>query len=132
METGRRGIRSTELARIAEALRLPLEYFLPTKNAHADPDPLTTIRSKRAAILRICRRHGAHSPRLFGSIARGQAEPESDIDFIVDMEQGRSLLDQAALLVDLRELLGRDVDVVTPEGLRHRIRERVLDEAIPL
>ncbi len=132
IETGRRGIGSAELARIAEALGLPFEHFFTKTPVDADPDPLKVIRSKRGAILSICRRHGAHSPRLFGSIARGQAMPESDIDFIVDMEQGRSLLDQAALLVELRELLGRNVDVVTAQGLRDRIRERVLDEAIPL
>lgn len=132
IETGRRGVGSAELARIAEALGLPFEHFFKEKPVNADPDPLTTIRSKRDTILRICRRHGAHSPRLFGSIARGQAMPESDVDFIVEMEHGRSLLDQAALLVELRELLGRDVDVVTTQGLRDRIRERVLNEAVPL
>lgn len=132
IETGRRGVGSAELARIAQALGLPFEHFFTEEPMDVDPDPLTTVRSKRAAILRICRRHGARSPRLFGSIARGQAMPESDVDFIVDMEEGRSLLDQAALLVELRELLGRDVDVVTAQGLRDRIRERVLNEAVPL
>lgn len=132
IETGRRRVGSAELARIAEALKLPFEHFFTEKPANADPDPLATVRSKRGAILRICRRHGAHSPRLFGSIARGQAAPDSDVDFIVEMEQGRSLLDQAALLVELRDLLGRDVDVVTVQGLRDRIRERVLNEAVPL
>jgi uncharacterized protein len=126
IETGRRGVGSTELVRIAEAL----EHFFAENGASADL--LRTIRSKRRAILRICRKHGAHSPRLFGSVARGQATPASDIDIVVDMEQGRSLLDQAALLVELRELLGRDVDVVTAQGLRDRIRERVLVEAVPL
>lgn len=130
IETGRRGVGSTELVRIAAALELTFEHFFTEKAANADP--LTAIRSKRRDILRICRKHGADSPRLFGSVARGQATPESDIDFIVNMEQGRSLLDQAALLVELRELLGRDVDVVTIQGLRDRIRERVLNEAVPL
>lgn len=132
IETGRRGVGSAELARIAEALGLPFEHFFTGKAANADPDPLATVRSKRGAILRICRRHGAHSPRLFGSIVRRQAVPESDVDFIVEMEQGRSLLDQAALLIELRELLGRNVHVVTTQGLRDRIRERVLNEAVPL
>lgn len=100
--------------------------------ARGDPDPLGSIRSQRAAILKICRRHGAHLPRLFGSIARGESTPESDIDLLVEMEAGRSLLDQAALLVELRDLLGRDVDVVTTDGLRNRIREQVMNEAIAL
>lgn len=69
---------------------------------------------------------------MFGSLARGEARPESDIDLLVRMERGRSLFDQAALLVELRDLLGRDVDVVTEEGLRGSIRERVLREAVPL
>lgn len=129
IETGRRGVGSSELARIAQALGLPIEQLFIDKAAE---DSMTTLTSRRAAILKICRRHGAHSPRLFGSIARGRAEPGSDVDLLVDMEPGRSLLDQAALLVELRDLLGRDVDVVTAQGLRDRIRARVLAEAISL
>lgn len=132
IETGRRRVGSMELARIAQTLRVPVEQFLTEDAPPTDPDPLTTIRSQRDAILRICRRHGARLPRLFGSIARGDATPESDIDVLIEMEPGRSLLDQAALLVELRELLGRDVDVVTTDGLRDRIRERVMNEAVPL
>lgn len=74
----------------------------------------------------------AGSLRFFGSLARGEARPDSDIDLLVRMERGRSLFDQAALLLELRDLLGRDVDVVTEEGLRGSIRERVLREAVPL
>jgi len=70
--------------------------------------------------------------RIFGSVARGEADSESDIDFLVNMEPGRSLLDLCGLLIDLEELLGRKVDVVTEKGLRDRIRERVLKEAIAL
>lgn len=133
IETGRRGVGSLELARIAETLRIPVERFLSRDDPPAaDPDPLATIRSQREAILEVCRKHGADRPRLFGSIARGDATPESDIDVLVRMDAGRSLLDQAALLVELRELLGRDVDVVTTDALRQRIRERVLDEAVAL
>lgn len=132
IETGRRRVSSIELARIAETLGVSLERLLTDDARPADPDPLATIRSQRAAILEICRTHGARLPRVFGSIARGEATPESDIDVLVDMEPGRSLLDQAALLVKLRELLGRDVDVVTSDALRGRIRERVLNDAIVL
>jgi predicted nucleotidyltransferase len=90
------------------------------------------ISEKRAAILEIAAQHGARNVRVFGSVARGEAGPESDIDFLVEMEPGRSLLDLGALLMDLQDLLGCNVDVVTETGLRARIRPRVLSEAIPV
>ncbi len=68
----------------------------------------------------------------FGSGARGEADAESDIDILVDMEPGRSLFDLGGLLIDLQELLGCKVDIVTERGLRERIRDRVLREAVPL
>jgi hypothetical protein len=70
--------------------------------------------------------------RVFGSVARGDADEASDIDFLVEMEPGRSLLDMGGLLMDLRDLLGRDVDVVSERGLNQRIRDRVLGEAVNL
>lgn len=90
------------------------------------------LQEKREEILRVAIKHGAYNVRIFGSAARGEAGPESDIDFMVEFEPGRSLLDHAALLLDLRQLLGREVDVVTERGLRPRIRDQVLNEAIPL
>ena len=63
-------------------------------------------------------------------MARGDARRDSDIDFLVDMEPGRSLFDLGGLLMDLQDLLGREVDVVTEKGLRERIRDRVLKEAM--
>ncbi len=90
------------------------------------------LRERRGDILRIAARHGAHNVRVFGSVARGDADAQSDIDFLVELEPGRSLFDHAALLVDLEELLGCKVDVATERGLRPRIRERVLEEAVPL
>ena len=90
------------------------------------------LQSNREEILRIAARYGAYNVRIFGSVARGEADSESDIDFLVNMEQGRSLLDLCGLLIDLEELLGRKVDVVTEKGLRDRIRERVLKEAVAL
>lgn len=90
------------------------------------------LRNKREEILRAALRHGARNLRVFGSVARGDADEASDVDLLVDMEQGRSLLDLGGLLHDLRELLGRPVDVVTEKGLKQRIRERVLREARPL
>ncbi|MEW6111805.1 MAG: nucleotidyltransferase family protein [Thermodesulfobacteriota bacterium] len=90
------------------------------------------LKKKRSEILRIAQRHGAHNVRVFGSVARGEADAESDIDLLVDMEPDRSLLDLGGLWHDLNTLLGVKVDVVTENGLRKRIRDRVMKEAIPL
>lgn len=90
------------------------------------------ILSKRQDILRLASRHGARNVRLFGSVARGQAGPQSDVDFLVDMEPGRTLLDLGGLLYDLRELLQRPVDVVTEKGLRDNLRPFVIKDAVPL
>lgn len=84
---------------------------------------------KRDEILALARLHGATHVRVFGSVARRDDDAESDIDFLVRLEPGRSLLDLGALLMDLQDLLACDVDVVTEAGLRERIRERVLSEA---
>lgn len=93
---------------------------------------LNIVRNHRDEILRLADRYGAYDVRVFGSAARGDADAESDIDFLVRLHEGRSLLDQGGLLMDLQELLGRRVDVVTEKGLRERIRRRVLTEAVAL
>ena len=90
------------------------------------------IKARREDILRTASQHGAYNVRVFGSVARGEADEQSDLDLLVDMEPGRSLFDLGGLLVDLEGLLGYSVDVVTEKGLRDRIRSRVLQEAIPL
>ncbi len=90
------------------------------------------LKDRREDILRIAAQHGAHNVRVFGSVARGEARPDSDVDLLVELESGRSLLDLGGLLMDLQTLLGREVDVVTDKGLRDRIRTRVLQEARPL
>jgi uncharacterized protein len=90
------------------------------------------IEEKREEILKIAASHGACNVRVFGSVARGEADESSDIDFLVDMDPDRSLLDRAALLVDLRNLLGCKVDVVSEKGLYRMIRGRILEEARPL
>lgn len=90
---------------------------------------LELVQSKREAILQMAARRGARNVRLFGSVARGEAGPDSDMDFLVDLEPGRSLLDLGGLLMDLQALLGRKVDIVTEAGLRPRIRPQVLSEA---
>ncbi len=90
------------------------------------------LQAKREDILRIAAKYGASNVRIFGSVARGEADEQSDIDLLVDMEPKRSLLDLAGLLVDLEELLGCKVDVVPEDSLRTRIRDRVLKEAVAL
>lgn len=90
------------------------------------------LKANREEIMRIAARHGARNIRVFGSVARGEADEHSDIDFLVDMEQGRSLLDMGGLLMDLEALLQRRVDVVTERGLKKRIRNRVLHETVSL
>jgi hypothetical protein len=90
------------------------------------------LKEKREEILRLCAAYGARNLRVFGSVARGQADARSDVDFLVEMEQGRSLFDLGGLQYELERLLGRPVDVVTVRGLKARIRDRVLREAVPL
>ncbi|MEK7760623.1 MAG: nucleotidyltransferase domain-containing protein, partial [Nitrospirota bacterium] len=90
------------------------------------------LQSKRSQILQIAVRHGARKVRVFGSVARGTARRGSDIDFLVDMEEGRSLLDHAALIIDLERLLKRSVDVVSERGLRRLVRKDVLKDAVVL
>ncbi len=90
------------------------------------------LKEHRQEILALATRHGAKHVRIFGSVSRGDADEQSDADFLVDMEPGRSLMDMGGLLMDLQELLGCNVDVVSEKGLRPRIRERVLKEAMPL
>ena len=90
------------------------------------------LKDQRKEILRLAESYGAKNIRVFGSVARGEADPDSDVDFLVELEPGRSLLDLGGLLMDLQGLLRCDVDVVTVSGLRQRIRQRVLQEAVPL
>jgi predicted nucleotidyltransferase len=90
------------------------------------------LKAKRDEILQICAKYGARNVRVFGSVARGEADEQSDIDLLVEFEPGRSLFDHAGLLLELQALLGVKVDVVSERGLKARIRERVLQEAIPL
>ncbi len=90
------------------------------------------VKEKREEILRIAARHGAHNVRVFGSVVRGEAGDQSDIDFLVEFEPGHSLLDQAGMVNDLEDLLGCKVDVVTEGGLYWLLRRRILKEAQPL
>lgn len=90
------------------------------------------LKEKREDILRIAQRHGARNLRIFGSLARGEARADSDIDFLVDAGPGRTPFFPGGLLADLEDLLGCKVDIVTEEALHWYIREQVLKEAVPL
>ena len=90
---------------------------------------LDSLVARREEILAILRAHGASNPRLFGSVARGEDRPDSDIDLLVDMESGRSLIDLIGLQQALESRLGRRVDLLTPPALNRHMRDRILAEA---
>ena len=90
------------------------------------------ISENRQEILALAQQYGAKNVRIFGSVARGEDDEQSDIDFLVEMEPARSLFDLGGFMMSLQELLGRPVDVVTENGLKMRIRDRVLQEAVAL
>jgi predicted nucleotidyltransferase len=93
---------------------------------------LAELRERRDEIIEVARVRGASHVRVFGSVARGDATEASDVDFLVDLEPGRSLMDLGGLLMDLQDLLQRNVDVVTERGLRPRVAQRVLADAVEL
>lgn len=95
-------------------------------------DLAALLKQKREQVLEIAAQYGAYDVRVFGSVARGEATEASDIDLLVKLEPGRSLMDLGGLLFDLRKLLSVEVDVITEKGLRPRIRDKVLHEAVPL
>ena len=90
------------------------------------------IGNRKDQILALAAKHGAYNVRVFGSVAQGTADESSDIDFLVDLEEGRSLFDLGGLLMDLQNLLQRQVDVLTEQSLHWYIRNKVLNEAKPL
>jgi len=95
-------------------------------------DTAQLVRAKREEIQRIAAKHGARNVRVFGSVARGDARPESDVDFLIEAGPVTSSWFPAGLILDLEELLGRHVEVVTEQGLDPLLHERVLREAIPV
>jgi hypothetical protein len=94
---------------------------------------LEDLRARRGDILELAEKHGATNVRVFGSVARGEATPESDIDLLVDQDWSRlTSWGGMGLIIELEDLLGCSVDVATTDELKPRIRERALREAIPL
>lgn len=93
---------------------------------------LEFLRTKREEILRLAMARGAIRARVFGSVARNQESESSDVDFLVELKPGTSLIDHASLIVDIERLLGKKVDVITERGLRPRIRGQVISEAVAL
>jgi uncharacterized protein len=90
------------------------------------------LRVRRQEILGCAKSHGARNVRVFGSTARREVAAGSDVDLLVEMESGRSLLDLVSLWQDLETLLGTQVDVLSDRGVSPHLRERILAEAIPL
>jgi uncharacterized protein len=90
------------------------------------------IKTKRDEIVRIAEKHGAYNVRVFGSVARGEAGPSSDVDILVEVGKQHSSFFPGGLIADLEDLLGRRVDVVTVKGLSHLLRDRVLKEAVAI
>ena len=93
---------------------------------------LSELRAHREQILACAQRHGAQSVRVFGSVSRGQGRSNSDVDLLVRFESNRSLLDQIGLIQDLASLLGVPVDVVDETGLSPHLKNKVVDDAVPL
>jgi predicted nucleotidyltransferase len=94
---------------------------------------LRELRNHRGQIAEVVRKHGGKPEvYVFGSVARGDSNPASDVDLLVELEPGRSLLDRAELQADLEQLLGIHVDTVSPKGIYWAIKDRVLAETVPL
>lgn len=125
--------RQAEIAQTTAKLKAEITLYELHQNLKSDPDNLLQIiKDNREKILTLAAQHGAYNIRLFGSVARQQTHANSDIDFLMNIEAGRSLLNRIALKQALEDLLGRKVDIAKPENLHESIREQVLKEAIPL
>ncbi len=93
---------------------------------------LSILRSRRSEILALATKHGASNVRLFGSVARGEDREDGDVDFLVDMQETSSLFDLIGLQQDMERVIGRKVDVLTPNGINRYLKDRILGEATPL
>lgn len=98
----------------------------------APPDIKPALKDLAERINPILRRNAVVRAAVFGSVARGEASPESDLDLLVEFGEEKSLLDLAHLKVELEEELGHTVDVLTYRAIYHRLRQRILDEQVPI
>ena len=125
-------------AKVDALLEASMKHDVKNKKAYTSVDGEVAkafrelLQTKREDILRAATAHGVSNVRVFGSVVRGEADAESDIDLLVDVEPGRTLFDLSELLADLQTILGHNIDIVTEKGLNSRIRQRVLKEAVPL
>jgi predicted nucleotidyltransferase len=117
---------------VTEIIQATIDRYVGERGAMIKRNPSEQLQAQREVILKIARQHGASNVRIFGSVARGEATAASDVDFLVDIEPGRSLLDHVALIQDLEDALGISVDVVTEDSLHPLIRTQVLSQAKPL
>ena len=133
-ETGASSPSVATLQRLLAATGHDLELGVSPRPTTADlTGPVgQLVRERRRQIRHVLGRYGATGLRVFGSVARGEDTDDSDVDLLVDVPETTTLVDLAGLLLDLRELLGREVDVLTPGALDGEFRERVLAEAVPL
>jgi uncharacterized protein len=96
------------------------------------PVTLETLRERREDILALAAKHGASNVRVFGSVARGEADAASDVDFLIEFDPKKSLFDLGALLMDLQDLLEVKVDVVPEDWMRPQVRELAMQDVVPL
>lgn len=130
-ETGAAQPSLTTLERLVAACGARLELRLAMEGRRTAVST-SAVRQHRRALLDLARRYGARNLRVFGSTARGEAGPESDVDLLVDLEPGRTLLDLAGLRREAGALLGVEVDVATPEMLREPVRQEAERDAVPV
>jgi hypothetical protein len=114
------------LAASGESLALKVSRRAPTRRVDTG---IAQLRRSRERLLTAAQRHGVHDLRVFGSLARGEETPRSDVDLLVDLDPGRNLLDLIGFQQDAEEILGVDVDVAAPRFMKERVRERALREA---
>jgi predicted nucleotidyltransferase len=131
-ENGRREPSVPTLTKLINATGHRVGFTLMAPSAGAQPSRRPEVLGKRRAIMEAATRRGLTNPRLFGSVARGEDRPDSDVDILVDLSQDSSLLDVIGLECDLEELLACEVDVVPTSGLKTAMKQRVLAEAVPL
>ena len=107
-------------------------YHFSTRMQRVKMSLKNALKQRRGEIIKIADRYGVHNIRIFGSVEKETEMPDSDVDFLVDLDKGRSLLDIGGMAIDLQQLLGRKVDIVTEKGLHWYIKETMLNEAKPL